>query len=104
MLKLIDEKSPSLSFVLKISRPIALENGVATIAFQYPFHKEKILGDLKNRRILEDCLRQAVGDPMLKVDGIIGEAPAPNGEVKRDTVANLLKTFGGNLVEGSGTP
>lgn len=104
MLKLMDEKSPSLSFVLKISRPVALGNGVATILFQYPFHKEKILGDLKNRRIFEDCLRQAVGDPALKVDGVVGEVPADKAEVSRDNVANILKTFGGNLVEETGTP
>jgi DNA polymerase-3 subunit gamma/tau len=104
VIKLLDEKSPSLTFVLKISHPVAIDGNTMTVRFQYPFHKEKILGDLKNRRIVEECVRQALGAPDLKLDGIIGEAPASVGEAKRDTVASLLKTFGGNLVEKTGTP
>lgn len=104
IMKLLDEKSPSLTFVLKISQPVAIEGNLVTIRFQYPFHKEKILGDLKNRRIVEDCARQALGAPDLKLDGIVGDAPVAKDESQRDTVASLLKTFGGNLVEESGTP
>lgn len=104
VLKLLDEKSPSLTFVLKISHPVSVDGELVTIRFQYPYHKEKILGDLKNRRIVEDCVRQALNSPNLKLEGIVGDAPVANDEAQRDTVASLLKTFGGNLVEEAGTP
>jgi DNA polymerase-3 subunit gamma/tau len=104
VLKLLDEKSPSLTFILKISEPISVADNLITLRFQYPFHKEKILDDLRNRRIVEDCIRQALNAPGLKIDGIVGATAATKDEAKHDMVASLLKTFGGKLVEETGTP
>jgi len=104
VLKLLDEKSPSLTFILKISEPISVADNLITLRFQYPFHKEKILDDLRNRRIVEDCIRQTLNAPGLKIDGIVGAAAATKDEAKHDMVASLLKTFGGKLVEETGTP
>lgn len=98
LLKAVDEKSPSLTFVLKISRPIAVENGLITIGFQYPFHKEKILGELKTKRLVEDCFRSVFNSDEIHLDGVVGELAADGKEIKRDNVANFIKNFGGSVV------
>ncbi|MBI5654700.1 DNA polymerase III subunit gamma/tau [Candidatus Uhrbacteria bacterium] len=98
LLKAVDEKSPSLTFVLKISQPIKVENGLITIGFQYPFHKEKILGELKTKRLVEDCFRSVFASNEIHLDGVVGELTADGKEIKRDNVANFIKNFGGSVV------
>ncbi|MFA5185507.1 MAG: DNA polymerase III subunit gamma/tau [Patescibacteria group bacterium] len=104
VLKAVDEKSPSLTFVLKISRPLAISGNIITIGFQYPFHREKILGELKTKRMVEDCFRSVFNSAELRLDGVVGELPEEQKQVSRDNAANLLKVFGGNVVEEASTP
>lgn len=100
-LKAMDEKSPSLTFVLRISRPIRIdEDGLVNLQFQYPFHREKIIGDIKSRRLVEDCLRAAVGYSALRIDGIVVAEDEESKQVRQeDTVNTLLKAFGGEIMD-----
>jgi len=95
----VDEKNHSLPFILKISRPESVLGNVLTIRFQYPFHREKILGEVKHLRVVEECAREVFACPDLKLDGVIGEDPAHQEERSKDMVGNILKAFGGQVVE-----
>ena len=95
---LVDEQNHSLPFVLKISRPDAFDADCITIRFQYAFHRDKIITDPRNRRIVEEALTKVFGRP-LRIDGMIGDEATSEGAAKGDMVSTLLKAFGGNVVE-----
>lgn len=101
IIRAIDEKNHSLPFILKISQPHEIQGETLIIRFQYPFHKDKIITDVKNRRIVEGCAREVLGVPTLVIDGIVGEDATRTEERNQDMVANILKAFGGQVVEGS---
>lgn len=100
--KNMSESSPSLAFVLKTTRPLSVEGSTVTLRFQYPFHKEKILSDIKNRRIIEDALNTALGTTTVRIEGVIGEDADVAEKRSVDMVSNILKAFGGNVVEERG--
>lgn len=100
-LRLVDAKSPSLTFVLKLTRPLSVDGSLLTLAFQYPFHREKIVGDIKTKRLVEDCMAEALEQEGVRIEGTIaGEEPAVKETRSRDMVSNILKAFEGQLVEG----
>lgn len=98
----IEEKNHSLSFILKLARPESLQGNVIMIRFQYPFHRDKVLNDLKHRRLVEAALEQMFSTK-LSIDGIVGaEGTAANPAAQAgntDMVAAILKAFGGQVVE-----
>ncbi|MDQ7814810.1 MAG: DNA polymerase III subunit gamma/tau [Patescibacteria group bacterium] len=102
LIKAVDGISPSLTFILKISRPLYVQDSLMTISFQYPFHKEKMLGDIKTKRLLEDCLRKVYGIEDLRAEGVIGAAIKDGEDKKADTVSDLISAFGGQVVSESG--
>ncbi len=100
IIRAIDEKNHSLPFILKISQPHEVQGKTLVIRFQYPFHRDKIITDIKNRRIVEECARAVLQVPTLVVEGIVGEDVARAEERSSDMVSNILKAFGGQVVEG----
>ena len=56
-MKAVGEKNPSLTFLLSISRPEAVTGNTVVIRFQYPFHREKIVREAKNKYAVEDVMR-----------------------------------------------
>ncbi len=101
-IKAVGEKNASLTFILSISRPEAVHDSTVVIRFQYPFHRDKIVTDLKNRRVVEDCLRSIIGIAEVHLEGTIGEDAGVAEQRSQDTVTNILKAFGGQVLdEGS---
>lgn len=100
IIRAIDEKNHSLPFILKISQPHEVQGKTLVIRFQYAFHRDKIITDIKNRRIVEECARAVLQAPTLVVEGIVGEDAARAEERSSDMVSNILKAFGGQVVEG----
>ena len=106
-LSLIEKQSTSLTFILKLTQPIALNGAHLTLAFAYPFHKEKILDDLKSRKCVIESLREATGMNDLEIDGVVrsedGEAMRHASRITTphptDIVSNILNAFGGQVVE-----
>lgn len=99
MIRAVEEKNHSLPFILKISRPEYVDGETVYIRFQYSFHRDKVIADLKNRRIVEEALRETLQMPTLKVEGMIGEDQSTPEAHSQDTVSNVLKAFGGSVVE-----
>jgi DNA polymerase-3 subunit gamma/tau len=100
IIRAIDEKNHSLPFILKISQPHEVQGKTLVIRFQYAFHRDKVIADIKNRRIVEECARAVLQAPGLVVEGIVGEDAARAEERSSDMVSNILKAFGGQVVEG----
>lgn len=95
----IEEKNHSLPFILKLSRPEMLRASTLIIRFQYPFHRDKIISDMKHRRLLEDTIREHLGYH-LSVEGVVGEEQKEATEARSgDMVNSILKAFGGQVVE-----
>lgn len=99
IIRAVDEKNHSLPFILKISRVEEVRGNVVVLRFQYPFHRDKIIGDIKHRRIVEECARAVLGCEALTIDGIVGEDSEVQEQRKEDMVSNILKAFGGQVVE-----
>lgn len=94
----VDVQNHSLPFILKISRPEYIEGNTVTLRFQYPFHYDKIITDSRHRRIVEEAF-QVVFGTQLQLAGVVGEEAGEGGQKKSDMVSNILKAFGGNVVE-----
>ncbi|MFH1078521.1 MAG: hypothetical protein V1745_04575, partial [Patescibacteria group bacterium] len=98
VVKAVAEKCPSLNFILTISRPESVEGTTVFIRFQYPFHKEKIVGDAKNKRLVEDIMQEQFGCEVC-IDGLVGEDPVRTEKRSEDMVSNIIRAFGGQMVE-----
>ncbi|MEI7512730.1 MAG: DNA polymerase III subunit gamma/tau [Candidatus Uhrbacteria bacterium] len=98
IIRKVDETNHSLPFVLRISRPESINGTAIVVRFQYPFHLDKIIGDPKSRRIVEEAARSVLGVDSLTLEGTVGE-DAVGGTHSQDIVSNLLNTFGGAVVE-----
>ncbi|MFA6429622.1 MAG: DNA polymerase III subunit gamma/tau [Patescibacteria group bacterium] len=95
----VEEKNHSLPFILKISRPERVEGDRIVVRFQYAFHRDKILSDVKHLRIVEECAREIFACPTCRFEGMVGEDPAQQEQRSTDMVGNILKAFGGQVVE-----
>ncbi len=104
IIRSVQQMSASLAFVLKITNPVSLDGNILTLQFQYPFHKEKILGDLKNRRLLDVAITQVSGNTYTVVGTV--EAPSTVEQksdvqvVPTDTANSILTIMGGVFEEG----
>lgn len=99
IVRAVDEVNHSLPFILKISRPEMIQGQTVVIRFQYGFHRDKIITDPRNRKIVEEAVRKVMANDTLLLDGIVGEDAAVAEERSQDIVGNILKAFGGSVVE-----
>lgn len=95
----VGEINRSLPFILKISQPHSVEGSKIIIRFQYPFHCEKIISEMKHRRVVEECLNKILDTQGITIDGVVGDTLESAESRKQDTVSNILKAFGGNVIE-----
>ncbi len=102
-IRAVEEQNHSLPFILKISKPERVDGSVLVIRFPYPFHRDKVIGDSKHLRLVEACAQQVFGVPDLHLDGIVlgPEEPAASEHSSQDVVGNLLKAFGGSVVDAA---
>ncbi len=82
----------SLSFILSIARPAAIEGNTLTVATQYPLHQDRIQ-DPKVKRAIEQALDDVTGT-QLKLKVRLDQAPAGG-----DLLSSVLTTFEGQVVE-----
>jgi len=109
----IKQHNHSLSFILRVCQPRELTGNQLCLAFKYKFHKDRI-NEVNIRQIVERVLQEVYGRQLL-IEAIIDEnieVPAANngpepavkdaekgsGE-NGDMINNLLKTFGGKIIE-----
>ncbi len=99
IIRLVDEKNHSLPFILKTSSPHSVEGNTVFIKFQYSFHRDRLIGDGKNRAIIQEAARIALKNDQIMIEGIVASeaAAAPGGAP--DMVGNILQAFGGSVVE-----
>ena len=116
----LQEFNASLVFILKVAEPLALNGNILKIGFKYPFHQqrinqlkvkavaEKVLAEFfKEEIIIETCLLSQDYDSefireQTKADEVefVEEIPAEgSGQEQQQLIDNLVKTFGGKVVE-----
>ena len=99
-LRAMDEKSKALSFVLKITQPESVEGNILTLRFQYPFHREKTLNESKTRHMIEELFANLLGVERVQCQGIVVNPVEGEESGSRDVVSNIMRAFGGQLVDG----
>jgi DNA polymerase-3 subunit gamma/tau len=98
------EANKSLLFILKLCRPKSIEGSTLTIQFQYPYHLQTMVNNVKNKMLLENALRELSGIQGLSIQGEVkseaesGPAASDTPPPPRDTVSSLLNAFGGQVV------
>lgn len=114
----IKKYNHSLSFVLQNAKPREIEDGRLTLIFKYKFHQDRI-NDLSIKSIVENTLSEVFGS-VLTIGSVIDEnleikreeslvEPVPpvnststsgvaNPTVNGSLMADLLKTFGGEII------
>ncbi|MHB8831111.1 MAG: DNA polymerase III subunit gamma/tau [Patescibacteria group bacterium] len=93
------ENNKSLLFILKLCKPIDIQGQSLALHFQYPYHRQTIIDNPKNKMIVEDALRKILGFEALTIKESTTEVQADEKpEVKLDTVSKLLDAFGGQVV------
>lgn len=100
VIRAADEQNHALPFILKMCRPIGVKGQVVTIQFHYAFHQDKVCRDMKNKRVVEACLRDALGSADVVIEGTLGAETSQKEEPAKNMVGNILHAFGGSVVEG----
>lgn len=98
VIRAVDEQNHSLPFILKISRPVEVRGSTVVACFQYAFHLDKVVTEPKNRSIVERAFETVFGE-RLSLEGVVGEDASRAEARSQDIVSNILKAFGGNVVE-----
>lgn len=101
IIQVVDDKNHSLPFILKISRPEEIHGSVVVLRFQYPFHRDKIIKDVKHRRVVETAIQDVLGVTGITIEGIVGEDADRKEQREQDIATNILQVFGGQVVESS---
>ncbi len=96
ILQQVQEFNHSLPLVLRVGQPIGFEDNVLQVGFKYRFHKER-LNEPKNRTIVEKVIKK-IFNVDLKINGVIADITLPC-EVEENNLQQVLKEFGGKLVE-----
>lgn len=90
ILNKINEKSPSLLFILKMTTLISIDNNILNISLPYDFHQKKIK-DVKNKEIIQSVFKEILGET-LEIVCTVDEKPV-NLELD-----NLAAEFGGQVI------
>lgn len=91
----VQDENPSLPFLLRVSRPLRFEDGFLVIGVQYKLHADK-LNQPKNRDMVSRGLTALYGGVIIPVRAEISAPESDNAGAMTD---NLLKQFGGSVVE-----
>lgn len=101
----VEKENHSIPFILKICQPERLDGKTIVIRFQYAFHREKLLEDIKTKHLVERVVRTVLKDDALLLDGFCASASdSPSTEkdlssAPADIVSKVLDAFGGQVVE-----
>lgn len=108
----------SLSFVLKVCQPLAMEDQTLCLAFKHKIHRDRI-SEVEIKRMVEDVLREVYekeiflsavldeslilpenGDNLDKISDITNNGENPNQPAvdNSEAINNILKNFGGKVV------
>lgn len=117
----VKQHNHSLSFILRVCEPRDVNGKKLCLAFKYKFHKDRI-GDSNIKSLVEKILYEVYGQPLI-VEAVIDEnieikeqdngakkapdIPMPenvknngaNSEKDENTLQNLIKNFGGKIVD-----
>lgn len=92
------ENNKSLLFILKLCKPTIIQGHKLSLRFQYPYHRQTIIGNIKNKQIVENALRQVLGIDNLVIEGVDGQASdTATGTAAPSTMGRLLDAFGGQV-------
>jgi len=90
----IADENPSLPFLLRVSRPLRVEDGMLVIGVQYKMHAEKLNSD-KNKNSIIAGLTALYGNDNIAVRAEVAAELPPDNAITN----SLISEFGGAAVE-----
>ncbi|MFA5129516.1 MAG: DNA polymerase III subunit gamma/tau [Patescibacteria group bacterium] len=101
--KEVEKSNRALPFVLKVCKPHHMDGCTVVLRFEYAFHREKLIEDLKTKRIVEEAIRLIMKNDTLLIDGFCDKGDdgveVPIEQISQDVVSRVLNAFGGQVVE-----
>ncbi len=111
----VKQYNHSLSFILRVCQPRNLAGNQLCLAFKYKFHRDRV-SEIAIKNIIEKVLNQVYGTQIM-IEAVVDEnlevaanklvsdeplnlksAPEPKQGEQGNMIDNLLKTFGGKIV------
>jgi len=96
LLQALREKSRPLEALLRSGRPQQVSGGRVVLAMEASFHRERVMED-KNRRLLEEALRELLGVPCQVECVVGGRGKEPAGHRAAEQKAQQPKAAGQGL-------
>ena len=85
----VSENNTSLAIMLKTCEIADVVSPIITLRFSFPFHKAKVLDDIKNRNLIQNIFQQVLGVDKVSLEAELADAPPPN------MVNKIIGKFGG---------
>ncbi len=114
VLAAVEKYNHSLPFIMNVSKPVSLKNDILEIAFQYKIHADR-LKEQKSREVVERVLEEIFKEKIF-IESVLGDSKdfedfkPEKPEVREEennsepdegdeAIANVLKEFGGKVVD-----
>jgi DNA polymerase-3 subunit gamma/tau len=95
LINAVSENNTSLAIMLKTCEVADVTAPTITLRFSFPFHKAKVLDDIKNRNLIQTIFQKVLGVEKVSLEAVMSEAsPPPN------LVNKIIGQFGGVEVSG----
>jgi DNA polymerase-3 subunit gamma/tau len=96
----VEKENRSVPFILKICRPASVQGNTIFLAFEYAFHREKLIEDVKVKQAVERAIRKVLRREHLLIDGeTVPAGGRQNGSAdQKDAVSRVLELFDGQIV------
>jgi hypothetical protein len=79
-------------------RPLAVHGQELVIRFQYPYHQQTIIGNVKNKSLIENSLRKITGFENLIISGSLEDEKDDQPAEPKTQVGRILDAFGGQIL------
>ncbi len=92
------EEHKSLVFILKLCKPVAVHGHEMVIHFQYPYHQQTIIGNIKNKSLIESSFRSISGFQNLVISGSLEKEKDNETTIPKTQTGRILDAFGGQVL------
>jgi DNA polymerase-3 subunit gamma/tau len=101
IIKEVEKENRSVPFILKICKPASVQGNTIFLAFEYAFHREKLIEDVKVKQTVERAIRKVLRREHLLIDGeTVTGGDHQNGSAdQKDGVSRVIELFDGQIIE-----
>lgn len=93
----LNESNHSLTLILGMAVPRAIEANTLELALKFKFHQEQIMS-AKSKQAIENALEKIFNEKIL-INAVVDESAESESAVSQEAVKSVMDTFGGKIIE-----